>query len=534
MIYKKAKKIVSVVLVIMLLFQIPFSVKFEAEAATITAKVIQYSYVKPAPYWPCNPMDEFPSGTTVKILEREQDTFYIEYTKDGIVKRGYTPMSNFTASSYEGYSWCDQAVFTPGHNNTGSGADVYYGPGGSYAKVGAIDADEGIHAHKPLLVLRTSGSYSFIQYVTNPGTSGHVLFKRGWIQSSKITLDKPTGTSYLSGGCTAMIGNAGTGKFLQAVEDSSAPYGYRIEEATATGYQNQVWYFYRYTTSSGVYYKIKNLAANLVMEVEERLPLVELNICLVPESSPNKAQEFAVIENNNGFNIATRCSGYYMVLRSIGSAVQQNRKLGGSNEKWTLQRLNKYHPATYSNIGYSEAEDVYTLNYYLDQSIYDNEWLSQVNQSVARWNTYYQYTGIKLINCSNKANADIFIQYNYIGDPDVTGRTSVYSTWDSNTFEGSGGDFCDPTIRGTKITINYINVFTDEDFVCVLTHELGHALMLDHPFYELSTTIHLENINMEQVAYSVMNQGGLNEQYPKIVDSPSYYDRRTLLNKWHQ
>ncbi|MBQ7035142.1 MAG: RICIN domain-containing protein [Clostridia bacterium] len=534
MIYKKAKKILSVILVIMLLFQVPFSVKFEAEAATITATVIQYSYVKPAPYWPCNPMDEFPSGTTVKILEREQDTFYIEYTKDGIVKRGYTPMSNFTASSYEGYSWCDQAVFTPGHNNTGSGADVYYGPGGSYAKVGAIDADEGIHAHKPLLVLRTSGSYSFIQYVTNPGTSGHVLFKRGWIQSSKITLDKPTGTSYLSSGCTAMIGNAGTGKFLQAVQDSSAPYGYRIEEATATGYQNQVWYFYRYTTSSGVYYKIKNMAANLVMEVTDFLPLVEQTIRLVPESSPNKAQEFAVIENNNGFNIATRCSGYYMVLRSIGSAVQQNRKVGGTNETWSIQRLNKYHNAMYSNVGYSEAEDMKTLNYYVEQNVIDGDWLAQVSTAVSRWNNCSYITGVKLNRCTNKASADICIRLGYDTDETLYGVTTVYSYWQPGTFTGNDADFSDETIRGSIVEINSYNVHIDSIFIHTLVHELGHALMLKHPFYELENNITLQDINMDRVAYSVMNQGGLHEQYPKIVDSPSYYDRRTLLNKWFQ
>ncbi|MBQ7034505.1 MAG: RICIN domain-containing protein [Clostridia bacterium] len=536
MIYKKARKIVSVILAIVLFIRVPFLMEVKIEAATITATVNQWSYVKPAPYWPCNPMDEFPGGTSVKILEREQEFFYIEYTANGIVKRGYTAMSNFNAADYAGYDWCNQAVFTPGHNNTGAGADVYYGPGGSYAKVGAIDADEGIHAHKPLLVLRTSGSYSFIQYVTNPGTSGHVLFKRGWIQSSKITLDKPTSAPVLESENLVMIGTGSTGCFLDVKYDFDAPYNYIVGQDEATGDPTQLWVIQKYSSDAGVYYKIKNAYTNLVMEVSSLLPVIETTIHLVPESSPNKAQEFAISPTGTGWqNIATRCSGNYMVLHATSTSIQQNRKLGGTDENWNFHVLDKYFPCTYSNMDYSATENMRTLKYYVETEIIQRGFKPLVDEAADLWNARSNFTRIELENCSTRAEADIYIEVDTLTDIDnnnTMGYTVPYRSW-NNAFVGERGYFSDSVLRGTKITINDYVTVTERQWQITLLHEMGHALMLDHPFYELSPSFQIHQVNMEWVAYSVMNQGGdVTDTYPKVSNRIENYDMRTLSNKW--
>ena len=74
---------------------------------------------------------------------------------------------------------------------------------------------------------------------------------------------------------------------------------------------------------------------------------------------------------------------------------------------------------------------------------------------------------------------------------------------------------------------------TDREWRRTILHELGHALMLDHPFYQLSATRGLETVNMEWVAYSIMNQGGdISDVYPKVSYHLENYDIRTLKNKW--
>lgn len=68
---------------------------------------------------------------------------------------------------------------------------LYYASTGT-ATFGLIDLDEGEHANKPLPVLRYENSRAFVQYVTNPSSTGHALYKRAWVDSSCITLSKPS------------------------------------------------------------------------------------------------------------------------------------------------------------------------------------------------------------------------------------------------------------------------------------------------------------------------------------------------------
>ena len=193
------KRVITLFMAMALVLQCFFIAPMpKTEAATITLYPSNYTYVKPAPYWTCSPCDEFGTSQQVKIIERDYNFFYIEYTKNGILKRGYASMSHFDEADYDGYGWCNHPYFTTAYNNTSSSKTTYYTSTGT-ASFGSIDADEGEHANKPLMVLRYENSRAFVQYVTNPGTTGHALYKRAWVDRNCITVSPPAAVAEAGG-----------------------------------------------------------------------------------------------------------------------------------------------------------------------------------------------------------------------------------------------------------------------------------------------------------------------------------------------
>ena len=141
------------------------------------------------------------------------------------------------------------------------------------------------------------------------------------------------------------------------------------------------------------------------------------------------------------------------------------------------------------------------------------------------------YSKIEIENCTSRSDADIYIEVQNIPTkPQTPGYTAPYATWGVSTANGS---FYDSTIRGTVITLNEYAITTERQLRRTMRHELGHALMLAHPFYEVDNDEEFNNVNMEWVAYSIMNQGGdVSHIYPKVSYYIEYYDVRTLRNKW--
>ena len=81
------KRIFSYIVVITMVFALLSAFSFTANAAGPTTN--KYTYIRMAPYWTAEVVDELTSGYSITILEREYTYLYVEYTKNGTVKRGY-------------------------------------------------------------------------------------------------------------------------------------------------------------------------------------------------------------------------------------------------------------------------------------------------------------------------------------------------------------------------------------------------------------------------------------------------------------
>lgn len=509
------KRVITLFIAVALVLQCFFIAPMpKTEAATITLYPSNYTYVKPAPYWPCSPCDEFGTTQQVKIIERDYDYFYIEYTKNGILKRGYASITHFDESDYAGYSWCNHTHFTTGYNNTTSSKTAYYTSTGS-ATFGSIDADEGEHADKPLMVLRYENSRAFVQYVTNPGTTGHALYKRAWVDSSCITLSTPA--QFEHAGKYTLIKNQSTGKYLQVSYTSS---GYSLTMGDPTGYESQQWQILEYYDSrGGYYYKLKNVMCGLVFVVENLIPVVNNEIQLMENNEPNKGEHFAFEPNSDGsYKISTRCSGYYLVVQQTGTTVTQEKPTTtATNQNWIFEPIHKYWNQFYTELSY-DSNGKAILPYYIDTSSSTGIGIAgltvtNVQNAVSSWNS--AGANVVLQRVHEDYLAKIIITTKSLPG-DTIGRMEPYNNA-NNAISWIGAKvYLDTTSKYTNLTV--------DEKTMVLRHELGHALKLMHPYGE---GYDAEN----HVVYSVMNQG-LPSGYPKVVYYPSQYDLRTIKNKW--
>ncbi len=514
-----AKRFVSFSIAMILVMQCFFTAPMpKTDAATITLYPSSYTYVKPAPYWTCSPCDEFGTSQQVKILERDYDFFYIEYTRNGVLKRGYAAITQFNSSDYTGFHWCNHTYFTAGYNKTTSSQNTYYTSTGT-ATFGTIDSDEGEHANKPLLVLRYENSRAFIQYVTNAGTSGHALYKRAWVDSSCIALSPPTRFEHRNK--YTLIKNQSTGKYLEV---SSTSAGYSLLEGAATGNVNQQWQILEYYNSqAGYYYKIKNVMSGMVLEVENLIPVINYTIKLAADTEPNKGQHFAFEANSNGsYKISTRCSGYYLVMQQTGTTATQVKPTTATTQNWIFEPIHKYWNQGYTGTSVNSNNKT-SFNYYIDQS--EETGIANAGLTIAviysaaqSWNE--TNANISLAEVTNPNSADIiFTTYDFgnskLGQMDPFYNVSNDANWDgSYVYINSTAIDCSNNVRN----------LSRADKGMVLCHELGHALKIMHPYGE-------GHSSAQHVVYSVMNQG-VPSCYPKVALEPSQYDIRTIKNKW--
>ena len=526
---KNLKKKAAVLIVSILLFSsITLSPHTTVQAATV--KPNKYTYVRDAPYWTNSVVDQFGTTQSVTILERDYEYLYIEYTKDGVKKRGYMPLADISNPSY---SWCNHTEFNPGYNNTGSSVAAYYGPSSSYGVSGSIDNNEGEVNNKPLLVLRNSGSYAFIQYVTNPnaGQNTNPQYKRAWVLKSKITVQRPSAPSYLNGSYYALIKNQSNGKYL-TYENGNILY------ENASGDFSQQWYIEKINDSSGaIYYKIHPYNKNTnTWQVNSSWAILGDKITIQEDSSPdpNKAQEFQIVEDGDYFSIFTRASGCYLAVEYADNTTVQVRKNNGAAQNWSIERLNKYFENGYANA--TKIGNIFKLGYFIftnDNSDYGIEWAgittNQVKTAIERWNTVPS----GLVRIEEKellADADIKIYAYDLGNtalvqtfPSLNGTSFPMDTPLSYWDQEWGASFI---ILNSTTNTNYENYFAGRsmsDQIGVICHELGHALKLKHPYGE--------DIDTRATVDSVMTPG-LASTNAHISDTPTEYDYTTFKIKW--
>lgn len=209
-------------MVILFVLSLMLSFQISVQAATTSVSTT----VRMAPYWTAESVDTIAANTNITILERDYEYLYISYSNDS--KRGYIPRS---ATSATGYSWCNHDIFIPGYNKTTSSITVRYAPTSSSSSCGSIDADEGEHPNKPLLVLREEDGFYFIQYTTNTSAEGYTnpLCKRGWVLKTSINISNRVAAPIPDTNTTpqyVLIRN-NSNKCLTAVSSSSEQSGIR-------------------------------------------------------------------------------------------------------------------------------------------------------------------------------------------------------------------------------------------------------------------------------------------------------------------
>ncbi len=516
------KRVLSILVIFLLVTQMMITIQpLTATAATVTLYPSTYTYVKPVPFWTSDPFDQFSTTQQVTILERDYDFFYIQYTKDGQVRRGYASVSSFNAADYAGYSWCTHNYFTTGYNNSGVAQTTYYGPTGTYSS-GAIDADEGSHTDKPILVLRYESGRAFIQYVTNPGEAGTVKFKRAWVNSGCITVSPPA--AFNIGSNYTLIKNASTGKYLQA---GYAAGSYTLSEGNQTGYEDQQWEIMSfYTANGGNYYKIRNVSYDVVLEIDGGIPVVNSPVTLEPEIEPDKSQHFAFqYVSANTYKILTRTSGNYFAVQSNGgnNPFQAVKKSSSTAQNWIFEPMNRCWANSYNNLTYSGGKAV--LLYYIDTSTstgISNAGLNvtQVLTAASYWNNVN--ADLTLTRTITKSQAKIIItttdsEEGFLGQT-LNNIGNTMSNWDYSTIEINATS--DPS-KG-----DYVIGLEDSEKIKLICHEMGHALKLQHPYGEGPKAIN-------ESVYSVMNQGMPGYTlYPLVTGTPSQYDHTTLKLKW--
>ncbi len=481
------KRILSYLVVTTMIFALLSSFSFTANASDSTTN--KYTYIRMAPYWTAEVVDELTSGYSITILEREYTYLYVQYEKGGEIRRGYMPKADTSAT---GYSWCQHGVYNSGYNKTNVAQTVYYKIGGE--DCGTIDANEGEVSNKPLLVLRTEGNYAFIQYVTNTSNNGssHVLFKRGWVPTSVIDYNHSTYPTGINQNRYYYIKNVATGKYLDLQSYSAGNVnGGNIHIWDFHGSYNQEWKLLPITSGGSTYVKIATNQGtqNRVIRIAEATAVVGNSAELYTQGNPSKDQEFVFEKGSDGYyQIKARCSGNYMVLgvnpsdSGTGGEVYLRYPDGSDYNKWKIEPASRqdgeYKYWTYkynSNIadGVSISFDIsriLNLKQIGPTKLYLRDYC---RDAISSWN----YPNSK-ITVSEDSNSYIKVYWSEDNPKNQEGQPRFATTT--------------PTVDLFNITMFYGNFeqyFIDQGKVdevpllwkVAFAHEIGHTLGLDHP-----------------------------------------------------
>ena len=480
-------------------------VKAEVAATSISGITNKYPYVRMAPYWTAEVVDTMASGVNITIIERDYEYLYVQYY-NGITKRGYIPRAD---TSNTGYSWCNHTIFESGKYNGSGSRIVYYYPGG--AQSGSIDADEGISANKPLLILRAEGDYYYIQYLTNPTNTGidNVRWKRGWILKSSLYIANSSYPAGLPTSDMIYLRNKQTGKYLDLQGYSGGNYdGGNTHLWDFHGGYNQEWIINKVYTPYSTYVK---LATNQgteqrVLRVSEKTAVTGNNIDICAQTSPAKDQEFILKSAGDGsYYIVSRCGGNFLVVgvdpsdSGTGGEIYLRFPDGSDYNKWYIERgFEQIDDYVYSDLGNIPSGISNGI-----AAKYDTRDVCRVKTEGSYTYNFTEYTQQVFNSCNAYPNSNISLaadssSYNkIIWEEDVNKRVdengNIYyvlgstaalnNSTQSRTITMYYGSFIQ-YFQQTSVSYTYNDI--PQLWKSTLAHELGHTLGLDHPVNEYS------------------------------------------------
>ncbi len=496
------KRFISYLVVMTMIFALLSSFSFTANALDSTTN--KYTYIRMAPYWTAEVVDELTSGYSITILEREYTYLYVQYYKDGVYKRGYMPKADTSAT---GYSWCQHNEYNSGYNSTAYAQTVYYRPGG--ASCGTIDANEGEVSNKPLLVLHVDDdtNYAFIQYVTNTSNDGsaHVLFKRGWVPTSVITVTNKTYPAGVNQNRYYYIKNVATGKYLDLQSYSAGNVnGGNIHIWDFHGSYNQEWKLLPIISGGSTYVKLATNQGtqNRVIRIAEATAVVGNNVELYTQGNPSKDQEFVFEKVGDYYQIKARCGSNYMVLgvnpgdSGTGGDLYLRYPDGSNYNKWILEVAyvagEDYH---YSELGKISSDIANGINAKYRVNSINNNASGFYGSTIPNVN-YSELLNEVFASWNSKVNTNITVGADEASNNIIS--RSVLNDYIVTDYEHDDtgyllGVTSEDLGNGKRdITLYYNNIidycegqgYSLEQFESVwkhtLSHEIGHTLSLGH------------------------------------------------------
>lgn len=173
------------------------------------------------------------AGEGFTVLVEEANSYYVEYSTSSGAKRGYVSKNILYNNT------------TAGVGRMTSSANVYFGKGTSYGKVGSVSTGEYV------VILAKDSNWTYIEYNYSGGR------KRGYCPTSAVnsfdssqSRNYPSviGTSY--GGIATIINDMRYGPSTQyPIIDSLNPG--TVYNISKIYIDFEVWYFAQYTTSNG-------------------------------------------------------------------------------------------------------------------------------------------------------------------------------------------------------------------------------------------------------------------------------------------